>query len=313
MVLIKHLLELSRGDFDLVYGNTHFGAFYAILGLLKGVPLFFDMHGGVEEISLINQHDPRWMYSKKGLLFLFGNILEFTNLHVSRKIICVSRKMIQHLHEHKGIPLKKMIYVTNGVDLQFFKPANNEHIQAIKRNLRLEGKFVFGYIGGGAKWQGIENFIEATKRIKDPRLAFVIVGGEKDSKEGNLFMVSKIPRNQISDYYAICDVLVLPRPNHIATDIAAPTKFAEYTAMGKPVLTTNVGDAASLVKQYANGIVVENNQVENLIKGIIQFRDKSQSELCIMGKNSRILAINEFDWNKVAVNLLETAEEIRHH
>ena len=40
--------------------------------------------------------------------------------------------------------------------------------------------------------------------------------------------IPKIPRAQIPDYYSACDVLVLPRPSHPATEIAAPTKFAEY-------------------------------------------------------------------------------------
>jgi glycosyltransferase involved in cell wall biosynthesis len=309
----KHLKELLKDNYDLVYGNTHFGAFCAMLGLLKSVPLFFDMHGGKEEISLVNQTDVRWKYSKKIVPFWFDNMVEFIDLQLSSKIICVSKQMIRHLHLNKGIPLGKMIYLTNGVDLQLFKPTHNQHIQELKKQYGIEDKFIFGYIGGYEKWQGVENFAEAARRIPDSNLVFVFVGGEKAAKEGNLLFIPKVLRNQIFDYYALCDVLVLPRPYHTATEIAAPTKFAEYTAMGKPVLTTNVGDAADLVRQYANGIVLADNQIENLIKGILQFRGKSANELNVMGENSRRLALIEFDWNKIIANLYDLMEGMKHH
>ncbi len=81
-------------------------------------------------------------------------------------------------------------------------------------------------------------------------------------------------------------MLILPRPSHLATEMAAPTKFAEYTSMSKPVLTSNVGDAADLVKKYNSGIVVENNSTNNLINGINQFKNLKAAELKKMGCNS---------------------------
>lgn len=309
-VHIKHLRELAKDNYDLVYGNTHFGAFWSILGRLKGVPLIFDMHGGlVEEFLLNNQFDSRWKYSPRLFDYLSNRSIELMDLHFANKIICVSRKMVQYLHREKGIPLEKMAYVTNGVDLDSYKPVNSKCTQILKRQLGLENKFIFGYIGGFSKWQGVENFIEAAKRVDNPKLAFVIVGGKAESREGNLLFIPRVPRSQIANYYSICDVVVLPRPSHPATEIAAPTKFAEYTAMGKPILTTDVGDASDLVRKYDGGIVVKDNEVDNLVDGILQFEGKYKDELEIMGKNSMRLAANEFDWNKVADNLLKVIEE----
>jgi glycosyltransferase involved in cell wall biosynthesis len=307
---LKHLRELSQDNYDLVYGNTSSGAFYALLGRVKRIPLIFDMHGGrIEEFLLNNQSNSRWKYSPKLLQFVLDNIIYFVALHFSSKIACVSRRMIQYLHSEKKIPLEKMTYITNGVDLDFFKPVNERSIQILRKQLGLGDRFTFGYIGNFQKWQGVENFIEAARKLDDSGLAFIIIGGEKESEEGNILFIPKIPRSQIPDYYSICDVLVLPRPNHPATEIAAPTKFAEYTAMGKPVLTTNVGDAADLVRKYECGIVVESNNSDDLLQGILEFRSKSKGELAKMGENSRKLAENEFDWNRVAKGLVNMVEE----
>ena len=308
-VHLKHLKILRENHYDLVYGNTHTGVFCSLLGKLIKTPLIFDMHGGlVEEFLLENEFSLNPSFLSR---FIQKKLIDFADLRFSDKIICVSHKMIEYLHDQKGVPLDKMAYVTNGVDLDFFKPVNDEKVNNIRSQLGLEDKLVFGYVGGFHKWQGVENFIEAAKRINDKDLAFLIVGGEEESRKNNVIFVPKIPRSQIPDYYSICDVLVLPRPSHPATEIAAPTKFAEYTAMGKPILTTDVGDVADFVREYTCGIVVEDNKVENLIKGIKEFRDESEEELERMGKNSRMLAENEFDWEKVGINLLKAVESVK--
>ena len=302
-VHVRHLKELAKDNYDLVFGNSHFGAFFSALGRLKKVPLIFDMHGGAEELLL----KPNLVSIGKYPIYM---PIELLNLRISTKVCCVSRKMIERLHVKKRVPLAKMAYVTNGVDLDFFQPVDINRIHTLRGKFGLENKFIFGYIGGFSKWQGVENFIEAAKMIDDSQIAFVIVGGAKQSKEGNTIFLPKVPRSQILDYYSICDVLVLPRPSHPATEIAAPTKFAEYTAMAKPILATKVGDAADLVMKYKCGTVIESNSQRDLIQGILEFTNKSKSKLTAMGKNSRKLAENEFNWNKVIGNLLKVIDEI---
>ncbi|MCK4454445.1 glycosyltransferase family 4 protein [Candidatus Parcubacteria bacterium] len=300
----KHFKKISKQNYDLVYGNTHAGAFFSILGKLTGIPLVFDMHGIPEEFLLVNELKISNVHK-----FFLMKFMDSAALRFSDKIICVSKTMIGYLHNEKGVPLKKMTYVTNGVDLNFFKPMDKEKINNMKKQLGIENKFVFGYIGYFQEYQGVENFIEVAKKIGDRGTAFLIVGGEKESKENDIIFIPKVPRAQIPDYYSVCDVLVLPRPSHIVTEVAAPTKFAEYTAMGKPILTTDVGDAADFVRQYQNGIIVENNHPENLEKGMLEFLTIDKDELIKMGQNSRKLAENEFDWKKISKNLMKCLEE----
>lgn len=305
-VHIKHLKILRENHYDLVYGNAHPSVFCSLLGKLTKIPLIFDMHGGlVEEFLLEKGFGLNTTFISK---YILKKLINIADLHFSDKIICVSKKMIEYLHTQKSVPLQKMAYVTNGVDLDFLKPVNDEKVENMRKQLGLEDKLVFGYIGGFQKWQGAENFMEAARKIDDKRLAFLIVGEEKESREDNIIFIPKISRTQIPDYYSVCDVLVLPRPSHPATEIAAPTKFAEYAAMGKPILTTNVGDAAGFVKEYKCGVVVEDNKPENLINGMNEFKNKSGKELKEMGEKSRKLAEKEFDWEKVGIDLLKAVE-----
>jgi glycosyltransferase involved in cell wall biosynthesis len=310
---IKNLIEVERGHYDLVYGNTHYGTFYSILNRFIKIPLIFDMHGGLIEEFLLNQQDnPDWKFSPKRIMeYILDRIIDQCDTEYSSKILCVSNKMLNYLHEKKGVPLQKMAYVPNGIDLEFFKPKSDVYVRTLKTQYGLEGKFVIGYIGGQHKWQGLESLMRATKAINHPGIVFVFVGGAVTHKNGNKLIFSKVPRTNVIDYYSICDVLVLPRPSHPATEIAAPTKFAEYSAMCKPVLTTNVGDAAELVNKYQSGIVVHDNSSKCLIEGILELKYKTNEELKTMGHNSRILAENEFDWNKVvAPNLIQAVTDV---
>lgn len=293
LIPFKHLWNVYRNKYDIIYGNTFGGAFFSILGKLTGIPLILDMHGISDEFSVMENKPNKY---KMRLI----KLMEFLSLRFSDRIICVSRNMIDYLHNEKDIPYAKMIYATNGVDLNFFKPCGIKEVESLKQSLGIKNKFVFGYIGGFQGYQGVENLIIAAKNMKNDNVKFLIIGGNKNYIEDGIIFISRVPREQIPNYYSICDVLVLPRPKHIATEVAAPTKFAEYTSMGKPILTTNVGDAAYLVKKYDNGIVVEDNSIEVLKKGINTFLTIDENKLVTMGKKSRNLAECEFDWNLIS-------------
>lgn len=295
---IKHLKILLKGNYDLVYCNGPCSVFYSLFGKITSIPLIFDMHGDIiEEFHITN---PKPSFSSL-IKLNFVKLIYFSSIRFSDLIFCVSNKEIKFLNYKKGIPLKKMHYITNGVDLEFFKSSDNEKIKELKKRLGIRNHLVFGYIGDFQKWQGIENLINAAKNISDQNIKFIFVGGNIEIE--NINVIPWIPREEIGGYYSICDVLVLPRPNHPATEVAAPTKFSEYIAMGKPILTTKVGDAADLVKKYECGIVVKDNSPENLIEGIYQFANLSKEKLDLMGKNSRKLAESEFNWNIIGQKL----------
>ncbi|WP_048190958.1 glycosyltransferase [Methanobacterium sp. SMA-27] len=134
---------------------------------------------------------------------------------------------------------------------------------------------------------------------------------KKKELTNKIYYFPKLERSEIYDYYSICDVLVLPRPHSIATEIAAPTKFAEYCSMKKPILTSNVGDAADLIKRYNCGIVVENNDPEKLLEGILKFKNINNNDLKRMIKGSEELSKNEFDWNNIKDDFLDAINSLK--
>lgn len=305
LIPFKILKRILKKKYDLVYGNTREGAFFSIFCRLKGIPLIFDMHGVYEEFYMTNEIG---IFNIHKLFFY--KLLEVMALKFSSKILCVSKEMITHLNTKRGVPLKKMVYITNGVDLNFFKIVNDKKLFKMKEDLGLNGKFVFGYVGRFQEWQGTENLLKAAQSINEDNIKFLFVGGEETKTDGNILFKSSVPRKELIYYYSMCDVLILPRPHHVATEVAAPTKFAEYASMSKPILSTNVGDAAMFINKYKNGIIVENNDPINLKKGILSFLSLDIKIIREMGENSRILAENQFDWAEISKKLFKVVNEV---
>jgi glycosyltransferase involved in cell wall biosynthesis len=308
--LLRHLRCLARDHYDLVIGNNINGALFSLLGRFR-LPLVLDMHGDmVAELSLESpNHLGRQtvIYHARRLLY---RATDYVTCTASSRISCVSRTMMRVLSA-RGIREEKLVYAPNCVDLEFFRPSPDRQVPFLKEALGIESdKLLVGYVGRLQQWQGVECFLDAARTIGDPNFAFLIVGGNENRREGNLHFVSQVPVSQIPQYYGICDVLVLPRPRHTATEVAAPTKFAEYAAMGKPILAADVGDAGDLIRKYQCGVVVENNKPASLREGIIQLNNLSSENLAHMGRAARNLAENEFDPRIAARNVSRCIEEL---
>lgn len=300
IIHLKHLRILNKKDYDIIYCNGPCSVFYTLFDRLKKVRKIFDMHGDIVEEFLIKK--PKMNLSSFFKLD-FLKFIDYVSIRFTDDIICVSDKEIKVLNKKRGVSLDKLHYVTNGVNLEFFRPSQGKKVIKKREKLGINNQIVFGYIGSFQKWQGVENFIETAKTIDKKNISFLFIGDKINIKKENIINIPWVSHDDIKDYYSICDVLVLPRPKHNAAEVAAPTKFSEYAAMGKPILATNVGDAAFFVKKYNCGIVIEDTTPENFINGIDQFLNLSKKELFKMGNNSRILAEKEFDWTKISLKL----------
>ncbi len=304
----KHFKKIKEGKYDLVFCNGQLTHAVLFLTKFKDVKFIADKHGDVVTEFLL--YEGGFKYNPSFLVwYLFLKLIDFLNIHFSDKITCVSHKMIEDLYE-RGLKPNKTAYVTNGIDLSFFKEPEPVKIQEMKDNLEINNKMIFTYLGACEKWQGIDGFIKAAKKLKnDKDLAFVIVGGNSKKRDGNIVYIPKVPQKEVINYYALSDILVLPRPSHPSAEVAAPTKFPEYLAMGKPVLTTNVGDASNFTKKNHCGLVVPDNSPQNLVDGILAFKKMDQNELKTMGLNSRKLAEKEFSMDKMASDLSKAFED----
>lgn len=212
--------------------------------------------------------------------------------------LVVCKPLGQRLAEEKRIPPERIVLIRNGVDLTVFtgQPA------------RLPEPFTIAYAGGFQTWQGIENLVGAVEQLPADRVRLTIIGFTEQyaSLRASIsqrlgpraHLVDRVGRAELAGHLAASHALVIPRSPHRAVAVALPTKFAEYLALGKPVIVCDVDETAALVRAHRCGLVSA-SQPADLANTIQQMADLPLSELDAMGQRGRRLAEQEFSWEVI--------------
>jgi glycosyltransferase involved in cell wall biosynthesis len=80
-------------------------------------------------------------------------------------------------------------------------------------------------------------------------------------------------------------------------------------ASGKPLIGSKVGGVLMQIRDGWNGFLVEPGD-EKLLADKIRYLIENEEERVRMGENSRKLAKEEFDWEKIAEKYLKIYEDI---
>jgi glycosyltransferase involved in cell wall biosynthesis len=103
---------------------------------------------------------------------------------------------------------------------------------------------------------------------------------------------------RLLELLASAGVMLSARPGHIASRAAFPTKFAEYAAMGRPILVTRVDETAEFVERYGCGFVSEPHP-QALADAMEQAARASRDVLAEMGARARRMAEEHFSWPNI--------------
>ena len=211
-----------------------------------------------------------------------------------------------------GVQKKRTELIYNGVDTNLFKPCSREQNET----------FTVTYAGAYQKWQGVENLVDAAELLRTENIKFRFFGFQKHDfslkeaikaelkDKAELFdykprVANEQPRAFVQE---LCqsDVLIIPRywnpaiplycnPEFVRTTFGwLPTKFAEYTATGRPVIVTNLDAAAEFVEKTDCGFVC-NADPKSLAGAILEAKNAGSKELDEKGMKGRRLAEEEFD------------------
>lgn len=136
------------------------------------------------------------------------------------------------------------LYSPNGVYLDRLRNANGDQA---RKALGLEGKTVVSLIG--LTCSNRYYFLDALKKLQAERadVVFLMVGAgaakiglENYARQIGLRFLSigKVPSTEVAQYFAATDVGIYPGEKNAVYDGACPIKVLEYTAAGKPVVSS---------------------------------------------------------------------------
>ena len=236
-----------------------------------------------------------------------------TALYVNCKMIVAVTPNSEKALIKRG--LRNVTLITNGADVQTFKPLN------VKRDSNIFTIFYSGVIGG---YYRLEVVVKAVKKLVDKGLKDIrlhIAGEGEISKILSLarkldisshikYLGSINDKKELAKLIATSDVGIVPYDDNPLWKNSVPAKFYEYCACGIPVIATVHNDSylEELIKKHEIGVTSPPLDEEKLANAIYWlYKNKSFREAA--GKRARQLIEEKFDRNKIAeeyLNLIET-------
>ncbi len=258
--------------------------------------IIHDVHG-----DTVSEAQLKWKVSHSlhtGHMFLQSWITNAISFRHADHFLTVSKPMQQWLMAEKNILPHRMCLIRNGVDLELFSP----------QPYKLTNRFTVCYAGGFQDWQGINTLINAVELLPKNDVLLKIIGFTKrqttlksaiaERLGDRVELVDRVSQRGLISQLTDVHVLIIPRFNHPAIKVALPTKFAEYLALGRPVIVCNVDETAHIVRKHRCGLVSEPSP-DALAETIQLASNLTQVELEKMGDNGRCMVESEFSWDVI--------------
>jgi len=224
---------------------------------------------------------------------------------LSNQVVFVNSDDPQYLKEKNVIVENKITIIKSvGIDTKEFDVKNiqQKDIEQLKDKLNLEDEFVILMVARAIWHKGIREYYEAANILASYKnVQFILVGdideGNHSAADRNFLESGKVQwlghRDDILLLTALSDIYVLPSYRE-----GVPRTLLEAASMGKAIVTTDTVGCREVVEDGYNGYLVpigDSRQLSDAIELLINDKEKRE----IMGKNGRILAVNEFDVHKV--------------
>ena len=202
--------------YDIAHINTYFFKSYFLARKLKkkGIKIVYHAHSTEEDYrdGFIFGHLTsklfKWWIIK---CYKFGDII-VTPTEYSKNI----------LEHYKGLENKKIVAISNGLELDFFKPDKSYRNSFLKRyGYKNDDKVIVG-IGIYSRRKGIVDFVELAKRL--PEYKFIWFGSspiaaatsdvkkalKESEKMSNIKFPGHVPQEMIREALGGCDLYLFP-------------------------------------------------------------------------------------------------------
>lgn len=267
--------------------------------------IIYDLHGLRSKEILLEEK--RFNIYKSILI----RKLELTSAKLAGACVTVSKRLANYLLK-TGKRSERICIIRNGVDPDLFK---------LNLNIKEDGYFRIGYAGGFQPWQSIDLLIEAAIKLAYLKnIRWRLIGLKKnDNLIKNRILSLNIPNFELYDFcdriklnnlLRECNVLIIPRRKNEASEVAFPTKFAEFLAIGKPVIVFDIDETAEIIKSNNCGFICEPAS-DKLAEFILHLLDIPNDKLQEMGIEARNIAEKEFSWDKIASEYISFIEYLK--
>jgi len=284
------------------------------LALWKRVPFVFEVRDlWPESLAAVGAG------SEGGLLHrILGAIAGFLYRRADR-IVVVTAAFKDHLIRYWNVPVARISIVENGVETDLFRfdPAAKE----MRKQLKLEDRFLVCYIGTMGNAHGLETLIAAAEELQTalPNAMFLLIGegAEKErivelaAARGltNIQFLGQQPREQIPAYVSAADLCLVMLKKTELFKTVIPTKLLEYMACERPVIVAVDGQARQIVEQARAGVFVEPENNKGLVNAILDLAEDPERRRQ-MGVSGRQYIVNKLSRERTARDYITVLEAL---
>ena len=309
------LPRIGKAEVIVVSSPTFFSVFSGfVYKYLKKIPLVLDVRdlwpAAIVELGVLQN---------KFLIKILEKI-ELSFYRRAEKVVVVTRRFKDNLVA-RGVPPHKVKIITNGVDTSFFS-FSAEGRNRLRKELRLEDKFVVLYIGAHGISHALEKIIAVAERFQkdeNEEVFFLFVGEgavkaeiEKRAQELGLENVRFLPSQQKEEmpgFYSMADVCLVPLRDVKIFETFIPSKMFEMMACERPIVASLAGEAEEILKESGAAEVVGPEDVEAISKALWRLKNDIKKREAMGQKGSEYVKVN-YSRQKLADDYLELLREL---
>ena len=215
----------------------------------------------------------------------------------------------------RGIATNKISVITNGSNNKLFylRPKNKN----LLKNLKLQDKFIVGYIGTHGMAHSLDFIINSIAKIKDNEIHFLFIGEgaiKSDIVElsnrlslKNITFLDSISKEEVPLYLSICDISLAPLKNRKNFREVIPSKIFEASAMGKPTLLGVKGEAQKIIEKYNAGLCFIPEDEEDFL---LKLNELKESDTYLRCQEGCVQLAKDYDRKNLAEKMLVILDKV---
>jgi len=214
----------------------------------------------------------------------------------------------------RDLPPHLLKIVPAGANTEMFKYSRNRDHDAV------------GYVGSFRTWHGVEDLIRSVAILKGRKeiIELVMIGpGYEDSERlardlGVLSLIEftgGLPYSQVPRLLERCAIAAAPfdpsKDEYMGEHgyIFSPLKVFEYMAMGKAVVSSDLGKIREVIYDGKTGLLVQPGSPEEIAEKIALLVHNPGKGIR-MGKRARKLIEARFSWNTLSLTVSKVLSEL---
>jgi glycosyltransferase involved in cell wall biosynthesis len=297
--------SINLGGIDLIHERYNLLALGGAWASRKlGVPFVLEVNA-----DLLEQRKFKGI-PERGLRRLFAVWATRYCFRTATKIICISHALKDHLSSSWRIEENKLIVLPCAADVEAF--GHTHHAESVRRDLGLTNEPVVLWVGGFYPWHDLELLLRSFSLVlqRHPDVKLVLVGDgqtrpavermvEQNGLRPSVVMTGAVPHSRVPDMVSIADVAVVPSTPMTASrgGTGTPLKLFEYMAAGKAIVATALNEAAEVIQDGQNGLLVAAGDSARFAAAILTLLD-DPVERDRLGQNARRQAIEQYSWEQ---------------